>query len=250
MTGTPHRPFWSLIDEAARTELAGAGRTARFAQGAEIVRQHERSDHLLVIREGCVKVVVESEIGYQAVLALRGPGDLLGEQAGLDGGARSAAVHALAPVEVLLIPLSRFGAAQRAHPSIVQAVQHVLSGRLRDADIQRAATGSEAVRKRLAVLLLSLAEQYGHRAGPTEVRIMLPLSQDDLAGLVLTSRRTVSRILEQWRGEGWLVTGRFLIRLLRTDLLRELASADDRSRPAGRPGASRGADGPPAPGRP
>lgn len=225
---TPGRrvPFWRLVDETAQTELLSIGRRVRYPRGSSLVQQHERSDHLLVIQQGCVKVMVESEAGYRAILAIRGAGDLLGEQAGLDGGSRSATLHALTDVEALLIPLSRFGSTQLAHPSIPQALQHVLSGRLREADRHRAATGSTIVQPRLAALLLELAEHYGHRTETGAVRITLPLSQDDLAGLVLSSRRTVNRLLEQWREAGWLRTGRCLIELRHLDALEEAARSE------------------------
>ncbi|RKT17552.1 CRP-like cAMP-binding protein [Streptomyces sp. 1114.5] len=224
-------PFWRLLDAPARAELTAVARRVRYPAGAALLQQHEHSDHLLVIERGCVKVLVESGAGYRAILAIRGDGDLLGEQAGLDGGARSATLHALTEVTALHIPLSRFGAVQHANPAVAQALQQVLSGRLRDADQQRAATGSAVVRPRLAALLLELAERYGDPAPTGEVRISLPLSQDDLAGLVLSSRRTVNRLLEEWRDAGWLRTGRREIELLHPAELEKLARAEGRLPP-------------------
>lgn len=205
-TGTA--PFWSLLDESARTELSRVGRIGTFAARAQLLRQNEISDHLLVVRSGCVKVSAHSADGYLAVLALRDPGDLLGEQAGLDGGPRSATLTALTRVEVLVVSARAFNAAADALPAITGARQQVLSARLREADRHRAAAGSEAVQARLAQLLLDLAGTYGRRTDSGSVQVALPLSQDDLAGLVLSSRRTVSRVFEQWRAAGWVSTGR------------------------------------------
>ncbi|MFB8171547.1 Crp/Fnr family transcriptional regulator [Kitasatospora purpeofusca] len=221
-----HRPFWQLLDSSAQTEIERLGRLVGFPRGSSILQQYDRTDHLLVLRHGCVKVVVESDTGYRAILAIRGPGDLVGEQAGLDGGSRSASLYALTEVTALVVPLSRFGTVKESRPAVARALQQVLSGRLREADRHRTDTGSGHVRTRLAGLLLKLADQYGHPTDGGTVRITVALSQDDLAGLVLSSRRTVVRLLEQWREAGWLRTGRCLIELHDLAELEKLARAD------------------------
>ncbi|GHF18158.1 Crp/Fnr family transcriptional regulator [Streptomyces morookaense] len=184
------------------------GHVSSFPARTHLVRQHESSGHVIVLRDGCVKVYTDSETGYQAVLAIRSAGDLLGEQAGLDGRPRSASLYALTDVEALIISSARFSALTSSLPAVANAVRLVLSNRLRDADRLRTAAGAERVEARLAALLLELGELYGCPVDGGSVRIDLPLTQDDMAGLVLTSRRTVSRILEEWRSQGLVATGR------------------------------------------
>ncbi|WP_307795629.1 Crp/Fnr family transcriptional regulator [Actinacidiphila acididurans] len=205
--------FWSLLDDAARQQLQDAGHVKSFPVRTHLVRQNEVSEHVFVLRRGCVKIYADTGTGYQAVLALRNDGDLLGEQAGLDRQPRSASIAALMEVEALVIPAGRFAALLRSTPTVAFAVQQVLSGRLREADRQRAVTGSTSVEARLAALVLDLAGRYGTAAAGRSVRIDLPLSQDDLAGLVLGSRRTVARALEEWRRLGILTTGRQMLEL-------------------------------------
>ncbi|WP_230883069.1 Crp/Fnr family transcriptional regulator [Streptomyces venezuelae] len=215
-------PFWSLLDDEARAELLGIGSIVVFPPKETLLRQYDLTDHLLVVRRGCVKVAANSAAGYQAVLAIRNAGDLLGEQAALDGGPRSATLTSLTVVEALMIPSPAFRTAARSAPAIALALQQVLSERLREADGHRAAAGSEAVQARLAALLLELGTEYGCPVGDSSVLIALPLSQDDFAGLVLSSRRTVNRVFEQWRGRGWVTTGRNRVAIERWDELKRL----------------------------
>ncbi|MEX3107704.1 MULTISPECIES: Crp/Fnr family transcriptional regulator [unclassified Streptomyces] len=219
--GPSRTPFWRLLDAAARKALREAGKVADFAAREHLLRENEFSDHLLVLGRGCVKVTTVAA-GYQAVLALRGPGDLLGEQAGLDGGPRSATLTALVPVQALVIPAEAFRATARDHPVVTRAIHQMLSARLRDADRQRTSAGADPLAARLADLLLRLAADHGRRDASGAVDIGLPLSQDDFAGLVLGSRRTVSRILEQWRAEGWVTTGRTHVTVHNTDALKQV----------------------------
>lgn len=220
--GLSRTPFWNLLDAAARQTLREAGRVTEFTPRENLLRQDEFSDHFLVMGRGCVKVTMVAAAGYQAVLALRGPGDLLGEQAGLDGGSRSATVTALIPVQALVIPAKAFRAAARNHPVVTGAVHQVLSARLRDADRQRTSAGADPLAARLAGLLLDLAASHGRRNASGVVDIGLPLSQDDFAGLVLGSRRTVNRVLEQWRAEGWVTTGRTHVTVHNADALKRV----------------------------
>ncbi|MFI0943881.1 Crp/Fnr family transcriptional regulator [Streptomyces sp. NPDC021020] len=213
--------FWSLLDAPARHALRTAGHVRTYAPRDFLLRQDDRSDHIFVLRSGCVKVYTDSDTGYRTVLALRRAGDLVGEQSGLNRRPRSASVCSLIEVEALVVPASRFSTILKSSAVIAQAVQQVLSQRLRDADRQRAAIGSASVEARLAELLLHLAERHGCRVVGGSVRIELPLSQEDLAGLVVSSLRTVSRTLEQWRREGILTTGRQVLELADLQALHE-----------------------------
>lgn len=217
--------FWSLLDDDARARLLAAGTLVEYPPKDTLLRQYDLTDHLLVIRRGCAKVATSSAAGYQAVLAIRRAGDLLGEQAALDGRPRSASLTSLTRVEALMIASVPFRAVARSVPAVALALQQVLSERLRESDGHRAAVGSEAVQARLATLLLDLGAEYGRPEGNGAVLITLPLSQDDFAGLVLSSRRTVTRVLEQWRGLGWVTTGRNRLTIDRPDELKRLSGS-------------------------
>ncbi|MTE19435.1 helix-turn-helix domain-containing protein [Streptomyces sp. TRM43335] len=215
--------FWSVLDPPARTELLRLGEERSYAPREVLLHQHEESEHVLVLRRGHVKVTAASHLGYEAVLGIRDPGDLLGEQACLEGRPRSATVTALTDASALIVPARAFTAAQRSMPTIATGVQSVLSARLREADRYRTAVGAGSVQARLASLLLDLAERYGAPLGSGETVVRLPLSQDDLSGLVLSSRRTVSRVLEQWRRQGWVRTGRHRLVIGDPDALKRTA---------------------------
>jgi len=99
----------------------------------------------------------------------------------------------------------------------------MLSSRLRDADRKRIEFGAYDTLGRLATRLLELVERFGE---PTErgVRIALPLTQDELAGWIGSSREAVARALQALRARGYVETRRRTIVVLDLDALRRRAA--------------------------
>ncbi|MFG2099900.1 Crp/Fnr family transcriptional regulator [Micromonospora echinaurantiaca] len=203
----PRALFWYALTDRHRLELRRIGSRRDYRPEAIIVREREPTDFAVVLLDGCVKVFTNGLRGYQTILGIRDAGDLVGEQAGMDGGQRAATLSALTPVEALILPAEPFRAFLRARPDAADIVRRTVSGRLREADQHRAAVGSRTVPQRLAALLLHLGQRYGVRVDDG-ILIELPLSQEDLAGLIMTSQRTLGRVLEQWRASGLVMTGR------------------------------------------
>jgi CRP-like cAMP-binding protein len=182
-------------------------------------------------------VVTGTDAGREVVLALRGPGDVVGEMVSIGGGRRSATVTAIDRVEALLIDASRFVAFLSDSPHASSILTRILVGRLREADQHRLAAGSMTVGQRLARLLLDLANCYGVPARGGGTRIALALSQRDLAAWVGGSHRTVAREMEKWRERGFVTTGRRSVIVQQKDALRRISGLrepPDNTTPNGR----------------
>jgi CRP/FNR family cyclic AMP-dependent transcriptional regulator len=88
-------------DELARV-LAFA-RTERFSAGQVIFRRGEPSQSMMTVISGRIKISVSSSEGKEAVLAILGRGEVLGEMALIDGKERSADATAMESGEALSI---------------------------------------------------------------------------------------------------------------------------------------------------
>jgi CRP-like cAMP-binding protein len=166
-----------------------------------------------------VKVSAATESGRHVLLACRGPGDLVGELSALDERPRSASIVALEPVQAIALSHEQFRALLAQHHSAALALLRVLSERLRDADSKRLQFASHTALGRVAFCLLELCERFGDTADGA-VDILLPLSQDELAGWAGSSLESVARSLQTMRGLGWIETRRRAIRVLDRDALR------------------------------
>ena len=78
-----------------------------------------------------------------------------------------------------------------------------LARRLQQTEAWLALLGQRLVADRLRSLLILLAEEFG-QVEPQGVRLMIRLSHHQLASIIGTSRATVTRLLGEFRNEGWL----------------------------------------------
>src|SRR5438046_10650422 len=100
--------FAAQLDPATWEALARYGRLRSYPAWATLFHQGDPSRHVVIVLSGWVKVTSVSRGGNEALLALRGPGDILGELAAVDGGPRSATVTTLMPVTVQAVDGERF----------------------------------------------------------------------------------------------------------------------------------------------
>lgn len=197
------------------------GRVRVHPAATVLLRQGEPGGHVLLMRRGWAKATSVSRGGAEALLALRGPGDILGEMGAVDGGVRSATVTTLAQTEVLTIAEAQFLRAVAELPGFAMALLRHLTRKLRESDGKRLEYVSVSTSGRVAALLVSLSERYGERTADGW-RIELPLSQQDLAAAAATSREAVTRILRTLRERDVVRTGRRSLEVLRPEVLRSL----------------------------
>jgi CRP-like cAMP-binding protein len=210
------------LTEGERAELHRIGHRRRVKAGTPIFVEGTHSDHVVIVLSGRVKVFSTARDGTESVLAIRGPGALLGDLSAIDGAPRSASVTALEPVELLSVGAERFSAFLRARPRLMWLLVRMLTSRLRDADRKRIEFGVHDTLGRVAHRLVELAERHGE-PGPDGIRITVPLTQDELASWVGASREATAKALRSLRERGWLRTQRRTITVLDLDELRRRA---------------------------
>ncbi|MYS45456.1 cyclic nucleotide-binding domain-containing protein, partial [Streptomyces sp. SID5998] len=74
-------PFLARLEQPDRAALLALGRELSYAPRVVLIHQSEPSSHVLFIVAGWTKVTAAAASGYEALLALRGPGDIVGESA-------------------------------------------------------------------------------------------------------------------------------------------------------------------------
>ncbi|SDN06501.1 cAMP-binding domain of CRP or a regulatory subunit of cAMP-dependent protein kinases [Streptomyces sp. cf386] len=214
-------PFLARLEKNDRIALLDIGRPLRYPARSIIMRQDEPSAHVLLLLHGWTKVTALAANGYEALLALRGPGDIVGEGAALSRRQRSATVTALEPVEAVVIGQSRFTAFLSRNPQVALQLLSLTTDRQRSTDRRRVEWAALTVRERLAVLLLELVRTHGTRTDEG-IELTIGLSQQEFAGSVGSSREAVARLLKELRTREVVATRRRRIVVLRPDVLRRI----------------------------
>ena len=205
--------FWALLTRTEQDTLSGLGMARDYAAGATMCHQGDPTTHVFFLMAGLVKIVSSTTDGHQIVLALRGEGDIVGEVAGETTGRRNATIQAVDAVHALIVPYNKFNPFLESNPGAGRAYRHVVTQRWTDADTMLRSRAVTTGAQRLARRLLDLAERYGHLVDG-RTHLAMPLTQDELASLVGTSRATVTRAFANWRKRGLIRTGQRHITIL------------------------------------
>jgi CRP/FNR family cyclic AMP-dependent transcriptional regulator len=214
--------FLAGLAQADRDDLYALGRTRRWPPGAELFAEGDRPGAVVILLKGRVKVYSLTEPGTEVVLAIRGPGALLGELSAVDGAPRAASVLALERLEALVVPLPAFTGFLKSHPGAASELLKTVVARLRDADRKRVEFGAYDAVGRVALRLVELAERFGAKADD-RIRINLPFTQGELAGWIGASREAVAKALRSLREQGMIETRRKTVSVLDLERLRARA---------------------------
>ncbi|MBO3748314.1 Crp/Fnr family transcriptional regulator [Streptosporangiaceae bacterium NEAU-GS5] len=193
------------------------GRERHWPCGAVVFREGDRSDWVMVLRTGQVKVTCVTPGGVEVVLWILGPDELAGELSVLGERHRAVSAVALEPVTGIVLPASAFAGYLRREPLAAAALLELFGRRLRDAEEKLVEFSSVDTLGRVIRRLLELADRFGAEC-PAGLRITLPLSQQELAGWTGSSRIATAKALRVLRDHGWIVTGR------REIIIRDLAA--------------------------
>lgn len=214
--------FLGVLTSEELTDLYALGRRRRWPCGATLFSEGDRSTTVVLVLTGRAKVFSLTAQGGEVLLAIRGPGALLGEMSALDGAPRSASVAALEPLEALVVPVDAFLGFLRDHANAAVRIVAMIVARLRDADRKRVEFGTYDTLGRVALRLAEMADRFGAVA-ERGVRITLPLTQDELAAWTGSSRESVTKALRTLRRHGVVETQRRAVSVLDLERLRALA---------------------------
>ena len=180
----------------------GVGRTiSRYRKNQQVFSQDSASDALFYIVKGKVKIIVHSEQGKEAVIAILGPDEFFGEGCLTGQMRRLSTVSAITECDIMRITRSAAMDVLREEPAFSQMfLAHVLARTIRvEADlIDQLFNSSE---KRLARALLLLAN-FGHDGKPQ--KIVAKVSQETLAEMIGTTRSRVSHFMNKFRKMGFI----------------------------------------------
>ena len=213
-------PFLGQLGRQEAEALLQRTRRRTIRKSQLILHEGSAGDEVAIVLSGRVKLVASGAEGRDVVLAIRGPGELIGEMAALGGIRRTATAIAVDDVEVGYLEARGLREFLSEYPAAALVLVRMLIRRWADADRDRISLATQDSVGRLASRLLELSAYHGAQT-EQGVRIELSLSQDELASWTGATRETVSRALRLMRGLGWIATDNRAITILDAAALRE-----------------------------
>ena len=177
--------------------VADAGTERTLVRGDVLFSEGDPPDALYLVVDGRIAIAMSSPVDRrESVVALMEPGDLFGELGLLDDGPRSAMARALEASEVLEVPFGPVRELFHEDPRLLWNVTRLLATRLRVMDEVLADSVFLDVTGRTAKRLLELANGAD--------QFQLPVTQEELAGMVGASRERVNKAIASFIRLGWL----------------------------------------------
>ena len=188
--------LFAKLDDDALEAIVAAGQDLELRRGDVLFREDEVPDELFVVMSGRIAIANKSIDGRESMVALMEEGDLCGELGLFDGRGRSAEARALEASVVTAVPYGPVRAVYEDEPTLLWRVVDMLTGRLRTMDAALADSVFLDVTGRTAKRLLELAGE--------EDEFSLPITQEELAGMVGASRERVNKAIASFIRLEWI----------------------------------------------
>jgi CRP/FNR family cyclic AMP-dependent transcriptional regulator len=176
-------------------------RVVKFRKAQVLFSQDDTCDNVLYIHSGHVKLTIVNPQGKEAVIALLGPGDFLGEGCILGNPVRMATATAMAPVEATLIEKAEMISVLHDQQAFADKFMYYMLERNIKIEADLVDQLFNSSEKRLARALLILA-RYGKEGAPDTM--VAKISQETLAELVGTTRSRVNFFMNKFRKLGFI----------------------------------------------
>lgn len=187
--------FGDFSDDEHR-RVADAADVLDLVRSDVLFDEGSEADACYVVIDGRIAISNRSVDGRESMVALMERGDLFGEMGLFDGMGRSAEARALESSQAIRIPYDVLRAVWDDRPDLLWSVVRLLSQRIRSTDEALADAFFLDVTGRTAKHLLDLA---GDRD-----EFEIPITQEELAGLVGASRERVNKAIASFLKLGWI----------------------------------------------
>jgi CRP/FNR family transcriptional regulator, cyclic AMP receptor protein len=196
-------PLFSALDPAAASALRSATTVVRLSKGQILFHEGDLGDRLYVVEDGKVKLGTTSSDGRDTLLAVVGPGEMIGELSLFDPGPRTATATALTEAVVRGLGHDALRPWLAGRPEVAEPLLRALAQRLRKTNEAMSDLVFSDVPGRVAKAIIDLGERFGVPSSDG-LQVTHDMTQEELAQLVGASRETVNKALADFAQRGWL----------------------------------------------
>lgn len=205
-----------------RDQFKKLAASIKLKAGQIMFREDDCASFVCLIDSGHIKIYRSSPLGEIVTVGVRGAGELIGVAEVLSETERCCFAESLENCELWKMDGKTFMRMLYSVPSLSVKVATAMGTRLREAEATILNLVTLEVDRRLARLLIGLAEK-GLTDGEKGMRIDMRLKQSEIATMVGTCRQTVTITLQKFKKEGLIFTGKERIEILDMEGLKRFA---------------------------
>lgn len=190
--------FFCGLSLKALKEFDSIKSSSVYPEGAVLFLEKQDARGVFVLCEGEVKLTISSSEGKTLILRIAKPGEVLGLMATLSGEPYEVTAETLRPCQVAFVRRDEFLRFIAQHPEASLGIVRLLTAHYHAACEQLKTVGlSASAPEKLARLLLGWS--VGGEETKLGTRITLPLTHQEIAEFIGSSRETVTRTLSDFR---------------------------------------------------
>ncbi|RJQ30497.1 MAG: Crp/Fnr family transcriptional regulator [Peptococcaceae bacterium] len=194
-----------LLNETEKMLVRQAGSIVHYPKGHVIFSAGEISDRVYLIESGWVKIYRLSTDGRRVTVgSIRSPGEMMGLAETLWGGERTCFAGAINDASLVVVGKNKFEELLAVQPFLAIKIAKLLGARMREAESIIHEMVCWQAPGRLALMLLKMGERCGVET-KNGIKINLPLTHEEIACMVGTSRQTVTSLLSTFKQEKSIV---------------------------------------------
>lgn len=203
-------------------DLRAIAHPRHFGRNELIFHAGDPGKNVYFLRGGRVKIYQPTHNGKEVILWFCFPGDMFGLAEVAQGGGRIVNAVACENSEVLSVSQAQFAEFLQSHPAAALLVMQILSCRLRNLGDVIVNLVNDDAPTRIKKLILRLGARHGLREGQ-DIHINIPLTHQEIADMVGTTRQTVTSVLGQLKRQGLMSLENRRIHIESLELLDEFA---------------------------
>ena len=196
--------FFCQLNPATLKDFNAVRTTATYPGGAVLYIEKQDPRGVFVLCAGEVKLSISSSAGKMLILRIAKPGEILGLMAVLENIPYEVTAETLHPCQIAFIRRGDFLQLLAKHPEMHQGVAQQLTTLYDGACEQLRTVGlSASAPEKVARLLLDWSSDGRRTKSGTEIK--LPLTHQEIAEFVGTTRETVTRTLSEFKAKHLVV---------------------------------------------
>lgn len=215
--------FLAQLQDTEKEYLQRIGKARVFAKNDFIFKAGESDSNVYVLVRGRVKLYGSSTEGRDVLLWFSIAGEIFGMAECLQEKPRQVYARAAEPSEVLCIAHAQFKEWLDDQPQISLRLMKIMGARMRELGQRFLSLANGNIQMEIAQLLIRLGASYGRLAGH-HVHMGIPLTEQDIADMVGSSRQGVSTCLAKMKRDGTIDMVKHFLIIKKQEVLQQIAN--------------------------